>query len=117
HKDGTFHTPVQRAGALQVWLQPERPAGIPAESVTIRDGQDAPEAVFEVALDSDALSFRPRRQSVSVRLGEASPPLRFPCAVPKQPAEYEVWVQVFQSNDLIQVLRVALRVDEKGDPV
>jgi hypothetical protein len=112
--EGSFQTSAGQSGVLQVWLQPEPPAGVTAEPVTIRDGRDAPEVPFEIILDSETVLFEPHRQGLKVHPAKVSQRLEFPFGAPVPAGKHFVWVQVFQINRLIQCAQLVLEAKSKG---
>lgn len=78
-----------------------------SEPVRIRDGAASELVVFDVAVDSEHLDRGPQRQTTGeFRNDQRSPTLFFRLKVPEMSGESEAFVEVYQKNRLIQVVRI-----------
>jgi len=98
---------------LRVQITPRPPAEGVSEPVNVRDGEDAPQVAFEVAVDAGPLGVEPRRATlVAVPGGPPSRAAAFDLEVPPghTPGPCPVYVQVFQKTQLLCVVEAGLTV-------
>jgi hypothetical protein len=81
------------------------------EPVHLDGGRRAGSARFDLVLDSETLSVIPRRATLTVRT-DGDDPARLPVTVtaPERPGSHEVWVQLYQSGQLVQARAVPVRL-------
>ena len=96
---------------LMVQFVQQKPEGTQAELIDLRDGEDAPEVIFRLSVDSGRFKIRPNRQTITVPAkGPAQAP--FDVETPKEAGEYHIYVQVFQKTRLVQVIGPTLVIQE-----
>jgi hypothetical protein len=118
HEDGVLVVSPGQSLQLSVQFHPglsEPSSGYTAMPISIRDGHNAEQVIFEVSLDSDTV---PLPDTIG-RFVTASPrapstPLLFELVAPEQSGLHTIWVSVFQKNKLIQVVSVPISIVELG---
>jgi len=81
--------------------------------VDIRDGEKAAMVTFEVVVDSDNLEFEESRKTITVDVARPSFPIDFPCSIVRGQVRFPVWVKVYASNSLLQVINVEVQFGGK----
>ena len=100
---------------LVLWFQPQRPTSGASEEISLSGGLDVAETQFSVAPNSDSLTLKPHRATVSVGIKQISNKEKFRFRAPKSADPYELWVEISQKTRLIQVAFLAFVVRSKSD--
>jgi hypothetical protein len=100
---------------LNVRLVHAPPHRAATERVSVVDGDDVSEVLFEIAIDPGSLKIDPARSSLVADATGDSDVSRFTVSVPKghRAGPSPIYLHVFQKTQLLCVVRADLRIDEK----
>jgi hypothetical protein len=107
---------------LSVCFAPEPGSRPNAAAVNISGGEDAPEVVFKVVIDSDDFVVTPdRNQPSGTSYKMVSVPAKgtakvaFALTAPEEAGEHSLFVQLFQKTRLIQIVTLTLAINERAE--
>jgi hypothetical protein len=95
---------------LIAWFQPDRPEESLAKEVRIAGGSDAKIIEFKLIPDSDSISLLPSQETVTFPPKNPSSRVIFTFQAPEDADPYDLWVEVFQKNRLIQVITASVNI-------
>jgi hypothetical protein len=84
--------------------------------IAIKDGNEADNVTFDVALDSDEIVFEPRGGQRTFRSRGEKSQLEFAFVVPTETGAHNILVEVSQKNRLVQVVRAGIMVETSDRP-
>ena len=100
-----------QAYQLRVALQSQEPPDGIFEFIRLTDGQDVDSFNFTVSLDCDTLRFEPDELDFTVRAKQAEATAETShIATEAEKGVHTLFVQVFQQNTLVQVVRLDLEI-------
>lgn len=95
---------------LVVWFQSHRPEEDLSAAIRVTGGNDAKIVEFDVTPDSEAVTVRPRQETISFPHNADSPLGTFSFQSPESSGAFEIWIEVIQKNRLIHVMATKFEV-------
>jgi hypothetical protein len=98
---------------LSVRFDKTAPKEWSAERIDIREGKDASEVPFKIAVDAYDIGVTPRSRLLVVAL-DTRAEVRFEVVAPKAAGSHSLFIQIFQTTRLVQVVAATLVVRGPG---
>jgi len=109
---GVAFAKIDQLCRLVVAVQSQEPSFGIFEPITIRDGEDVDEVVFEARIDSDSLTAKPRQISLKVCPGQKIP-TEGSFVLDKKAGTHKLYVQIFQKTRFIQVVPLEMQFKKR----
>jgi hypothetical protein len=93
------------AGGAAVW----------ENRIFITAGNDTPHVTFDVVVESDDIGGFPKRDSITFNSKFPSPSMGFEFETPEEVGTHDIFVEVVQSNRLIQVVRTSVTISATAE--